>query len=197
MSLIMGVGSGVLALALLLWVDVYCELEHSSRNFLSSLEPGSAHSLFVTLVKVVAIQGRYRRARCMCFPENTWYRSVTVAWRLSSASSLSWSPFCCYLHHVATLEGPILKQKSRSSTQFLSAKTCLPGWALKFLLSQGYDNRVTQRALMMSSMTLAIVSAISALGAFHILPPAYAKTIDEHSGVIKMKSWDTLITESG
>ena len=69
MSLIMGVGSGVLALALLLWVDVYCELEHISRNFLSSLEPGSAQSLFVTLVKVVAIQGRYRRAHFMCFPE--------------------------------------------------------------------------------------------------------------------------------
>lgn len=53
---------------------------------------------------------------------------------------------------------------------------------------EGYDNRVTQRALMMSSMTLAIVSAISALGAFHILPPAYAKTIDEHSGIVKIKS---------
>ena len=40
----------------------------------------------------------------------------------------------------------------------------------------------------MSSMTLAIVSAISALGAFHILPPAYAKTIDERSGIMKIKS---------
>lgn len=49
---------------------------------------------------------------------------------------------------------------------------------------EGYDGRVTQRALMMSSMALAIVSALSALGAFHILSPVYAKTIDGQSVVL-------------
>jgi len=160
------------------------------------LASGSVLSLFATSVKVVVIQG----------------------WSSYASQYLSGKMLPCFMNSRATavvsalfvLVVILLFSSPRGDTQrsdieaeievfwidftnsFYPFFDVFTATELKIFWSQGYDGRVTQRALMMSSMALAIVSALSALGAFHILSPVYAKTIDGQSVVLhhfRPNSW--------
>ena len=48
----------------------------------------------------------------------------------------------------------------------------------------GYDDTVTNRALMMASMVFGIVMAGGSVAAFHLYPPVYVKPLDYASDVL-------------
>ena len=48
----------------------------------------------------------------------------------------------------------------------------------------GYDQTVTQRALMMVSMVLAVLTAAGGMVAFHLIPPIHAKPIDYQADIV-------------
>ena len=52
---------------------------------------------------------------------------------------------------------------------------------------KGYDESVTHRALLMSSMALATVAAGGCIGTFHHFAPRYAKSIDHQADVLNFK----------
>jgi hypothetical protein len=48
----------------------------------------------------------------------------------------------------------------------------------------GYDDTVTNRALMLASMVLGAVTAGGSVAAFHLYPPMYAKPLDYAADII-------------